>query len=163
MVMWVGYIVMTAAAMTAGAGVVECPDGPAGLPWHWPGWDRVSTSTWGSNTSCCTTTRSLSCCSGIDSPAEAAFKTTEFDLVFVDNGIGSPGCRFAFNGGNDSMHDCHWHRSRGAAAIKAANRSTPVFVSCDLHTCFLCGLWLKLRASICRSIVRFQLCLKVPT
>ena len=34
-----------------------------------------------------------------------------FILVFLDNGIGTPGCRFAFDNGSDTMLDCHRHRS----------------------------------------------------
>ena len=55
-------------------------------------------------------------------------QTSHFDLVFIDNGIGTPGCRFAFDGGNNTMLECHEHRSRGAAVIKASRADTPVFV-----------------------------------
>jgi hypothetical protein len=58
----------------------------------------------------------------------AAAQTSHFDLVFIDNGIGTPGCRFAFDGGNNTMLECHQHRSRGAAVIKASRADIPVFV-----------------------------------
>ena len=48
--------------------------------------------------------------------------------MFIDNGIGAPGCRFPFDGGNDTTMECHQHRSLGAAVIKAASATTPVFV-----------------------------------
>ena len=61
-----------------------CPDGPRGLPWRWPGWGTVATSTWGSNSSCCTTTpRDLRCCSGLDSPEEARFKVSVVVVVVM--------------------------------------------------------------------------------
>ena len=98
------------------------------LPFGWPGWAHVATSTWGSNSSCCAASSfaNLSCCSGLDSPAESLYKT-QFDLVFLDNGIGTPGCRFPFDGGKDTMLDCHRHRSKGAALIKAVDPAKPVF------------------------------------
>eukprot|EP01051_Picozoa_sp_SAG22_P005002 SAG22_NODE_285_length_12974_cov_2.969087_3_plen_615_part_00 len=103
------------------------------LPWGWPGWSTLATSTWGSNSSCCHPSapekRQARCCSGIDSPEEARFKN-QFDLVYIDNGLGSPGCNFPFMnlGGNDTTLGCHKHRSEGAAAIKAVDKAKPVFV-----------------------------------
>jgi hypothetical protein len=98
------------------------------LPFAWPGWEHIATSTWGSNSSCCASSRfeDLACCSGLDSPAEVRYKT-QFDLVFLDSGIGTPGCRFAFDNGTDTMLDCHRHRSQGAALVKAVAPSKPVF------------------------------------
>jgi len=64
--------------------------------------------------------------SGLDSPAVAKFKT-QFGVVFLDNGIGTPGCRYPFDNGTDTMLDCHAHRSHGAALVKAAKKSTVVF------------------------------------
>ena len=69
----------------------------------------------------------LECCSGVDNPEMAKYKA-QFDLVFIDNGIGTPGCDFPFTGGNDTMLDCHLHRSQGAARIKAVDSQKPVFV-----------------------------------
>jgi hypothetical protein len=99
-----------------------------GALFRWPGWGKLSTSTWGSNSSCCASSSfaNQSCCSGLDSDAEAAYKA-RFDLVFLDNGIGTPGCRFGFDNGSDTMLDCHHHRSAGAALIKAVSPSKPVF------------------------------------
>ena len=105
------------------------------------GWSKIATSTWGANNSCCTGNGEwnnshprLACCSGLDSPKEARFKAQHFDLVYIDSGIGSPGCNFSFlfPPGNDSMADCHRHRSASAARIKQAaralNRTVPVLV-----------------------------------
>ena len=70
--------------VAAGALSTVCPDGARGLPWAWPGAGgaRLATSVWGSNSSCCATTRSLACCSGVDSPAMVAHKA-QFDFVYV--------------------------------------------------------------------------------
>ncbi len=98
------------------------------LPFPWPGWEHIATSCWGSNSSCCASSEfsDLSCCSGLDSPEQARYKT-QFDVVFLDNGIGTPGCRFAFDNGTDTMLDCHRHRSDGAKRIKAIDPTKPVF------------------------------------
>jgi hypothetical protein len=69
----------------------------------------------------------LECCSGVDNPEEARYKA-QFDLVFIDNGIGTPGCDFPFGGGTNTMLECHIHRSEGAARIKAIDSKKPVFV-----------------------------------
>eukprot|EP00729_Bicosta_minor_P010779 gene10779-471_t len=124
---------------------------PSQLPWGWPGWNNIATSTWGSNSSCCgVVPKNLTCCSGVDSkegklyptafftvattavaaPHKSEYKS-QFDLVFIDNGIGTPGCDF-FNtdpaGANNTMAECHAHRSAGAARIKAVSPKKPVFV-----------------------------------
>ena len=116
--------------LAAAAATAPSPTAPPApqLPFPWPGWDHIATSTWGSNSSCCAASAftNLSCCSGLDSQSEALYKT-QFDLVFLDNGIGTPGCRFLFDNGSDTMRDCHRHRSEGAALIKSIAPSKPVF------------------------------------
>jgi hypothetical protein len=71
-----GRVATLCAIVLTSAGA--CPDGPRGLPWQWPGWGKLVTSTWGSNSSCCTTTpNDMKCCSGFDSPDEANFKVVQ--------------------------------------------------------------------------------------
>lgn len=66
--------------------------GTPNLPWAWS-WDKLSTFTYGTNTSCCgSSDRSPHCCSGIDNTTEIRWKL-RYNLDFIDNDLSVPGCR----------------------------------------------------------------------
>ena len=55
---------------------------PSQLPWGWPGWNNIATSTWGSNSSCCgVVPKNLTCCSGVDSKEGKLYPTAFFTVA----------------------------------------------------------------------------------
>ena len=105
----------TVAATTTGAAFSSTS---GGTPWPWPwSWDKITTFSYGTNTSCCGPGGNASCCSGVDSPAEIAWKL-QYDLLIVDNDLAAPACHNA--GGKINWTRCNDFRGARAADIKAS-------------------------------------------